>query len=90
MVISNKLIEAAKKVLQAMVISLVEINDTMEIAKYAISLLYSKQEYKLDPDSAITDASSILKFISKLGAFFPQVKLKRGKSYTNILYILLI
>ena len=56
----------------------------MAIAKYAVSLLHSKYGYKLDPNSAIKDTLSILKFISKLGAFFPQVKPKWGKSYTKL------
>jgi len=66
------------------VISLAEIDDIIAIAKYVISLLYSKQEYKLDSDSAITDASSIPKFVLKLGTFFSQIKLKRGKFYTKL------
>ena len=40
--VGNKPIEATRKVLQVIVISLVEIDDTIAIAKYAISLLYLK------------------------------------------------
>ena len=50
----------------------------MVITKHAVTLPYLMKEYKLEPDSAIIDALAIPKFISKLGAFFPQVKPKKG------------
>ena len=40
--VSNKLIEATRKVLQSIVILLAEINDIMVIAKHTDSLLHSK------------------------------------------------
>ena len=82
--VDNKLINATQKVLQLIVISLAEIDKTITIAKYTESLPLSSKRYKLDPSSTITDALSILKFSLKLGAFFPQVKPKKGKLYTKL------
>ena len=67
-----------------MVISLAEIEKTIAISKYAVSLPYSMKCYKLDPDIVITKASAIPKFILKLRIYFLQVKLKKGKSYTKL------
>ena len=81
--VRDKLIDATRKILQSIVISLAEINEMMVITKYIVSLPHSKKGYKLDPEIVITEDLAIPKFISKLGVFFPQVKPKKKNSIPN-------